>query len=163
MTESETWPSVTATIPTKSRPKQLAEAVDSILGQEYLGELRVIVVADRTDDDPALPNFRDPRITIIPNTRSSGLCGARNSGTLAAETDLVAFCDDDDVWRPFKLRRQVEELRRVPSSIICTSAIEVDYEGSKTIRRTGHALITHDMLYRARMPMLHSSTVLAWR
>lgn len=159
----ESWPSVTATIPTKSRPKELVEAVESILSQDYPGEISVIIVADRTDDDPPIPAFTDQRVSVIPNTRSRGLCGARNSGTLASTADLIAFCDDDDTWRPGKLRRQVEELRRVPSSVMCTSAIEVDYEGKRTIRRAGQTLITHDMLCRTRMSMLHSSSIVAWR
>ncbi len=163
MTMVDTWPSVTAAIPTKSRPKELAEAVESILGQDYPGELRVIIVADRTDEDPPIPDFADPRVSVIPNTRSSGLCGARNSGTLASDTDLIAFCDDDDTWLPGKLRRQVEELRRVPSSLMCTTAIEVDYDGRRTVRRAGSTLITHEMLCRTRMAMLHSSSLVAWR
>jgi glycosyltransferase involved in cell wall biosynthesis len=161
--EAETWPSVTAAIPTKSRPKQLTEAVESILSQDYPGEIRVIVVADRTEDDPPIPAFTDQRVSVIANTRTPGLCGGRNSGTLASTTDLVAFCDDDDTWRPDKLRSQVEALRRVPRSLMCTSAIEVDYEGRRTVRRAGQTLITHDMLCRTRMSMLHSSSVVAWR
>jgi glycosyltransferase involved in cell wall biosynthesis len=159
----QSWPAVTATIPTKSRPKELLEAVESILSQDYPGEIRVIVVADRTEDDPPIPAFTDDRVSVITNTRSPGLCGARNSGTLASTSELVAFCDDDDTWRPGKLRRQVEELRRVPSSVMVTSAIEVDYEGRRTVRRAGTTLITHDLLCRTRMSMLHSSSVVAWR
>jgi glycosyltransferase involved in cell wall biosynthesis len=163
MTGEEAWPSVTAAIPTKSRPKQLTEAIQSILDQDYPGELRVIVVSDRADDDPPIPSFTDPRISVISNTRSPGLCGGRNSGTLDSTSDLIAFCDDDDVWLPGKLRRQVDELRRVPSSIMCTSAVEVEYEGQRTVRLAGRAVITHEMLSRTRMSMLHSSSVVAWR
>jgi glycosyltransferase involved in cell wall biosynthesis len=163
MADEPSWPSVTVAIPTKSRPVELVKAVESILGQDYQGEIRVIVVADRTDEDPPVPAFTDRRVTVIPNTRTRGLCGARNSGTLASTTDLIAFCDDDDTWRPDKLRRQVDELHRVPSSVIGTAAIEVDYEGNRSIRLAGTTLITHDLLCRTRMAMLHSSSVVAWR
>jgi glycosyltransferase involved in cell wall biosynthesis len=159
----ERWPSVTAAIPTKSRPKELMAAVASILDQEYPGDLSVIVVADRTADDPPIPAFVDPRVSVIENTRSRGLCGARNSGTLASTSDLIAFCDDDDTWVPGKLQRQVEALLRRPSAVMCTSAMAVDYEGRRTVRRAGHSVITHDMLCRTRMSMLHSSSVVAWR
>jgi hypothetical protein len=157
------WPSVTAAIPTKSRPKELAEAVEAILSQDYPGDLRVIVVSDRVEGDPELPEFTDDRVSIIKNTRTRGLSGGRNSGTLAATTDLIAFCDDDDTWRPGKLRRQVEALRRVPSSLMCTTAIEIDYEGQHTVRLAGADMITNEMLCTTRMSMLHSSSVVAWR
>jgi glycosyltransferase involved in cell wall biosynthesis len=158
-----TWPSVTAAIPTKSRPVELSQAVEAILAQDYPGEIKVIVVSDRTEDDPPIPDFADPRVSVIPNTHTRGLCGGRNSGTLASDTDLIAFCDDDDVWLPGKLRLQVEALLASPTSIMCTTAVEVDYEGRRTVRTAGHATITHEMLSRSRMSMLHSSSVVAWR
>ncbi len=50
----------------------------------------------------------DERVEAIANTREPGLAGARNSGILALDTDLVAFCDDDDQWLPGKLAAQVK-------------------------------------------------------
>ena len=71
-----------------------------MLAQDYPGQLRVVVVYDRAEPD-AEPNGS---VTVLVNDRTPGLAGARNTGIVALETDLVAFCDDDDVWRPGKLR-----------------------------------------------------------
>ena len=51
---------------------------------------------------------------VLANWRTPGLAGARNTGILALDTELVAFCDDDDTWAPDKLRRQVDARRAAP-------------------------------------------------
>ena len=38
-------------------------------------------------------------VLVLANWRTSGLAGARNTGILALDTELVAFCDDDDGGR----------------------------------------------------------------
>ncbi|GAA3112086.1 hypothetical protein GCM10020001_033550 [Nonomuraea salmonea] len=70
-----------------------------------------------TDGDSTLPlqagrSLRGLPSRVLGNRRTSGLPGARNTGIDACETELVAFCDDDDVWRPGKLAAQVEALTR---------------------------------------------------
>jgi glycosyltransferase involved in cell wall biosynthesis len=157
------WPSVTAVIPTRNRPRQVAEAVDSVLSQVYAGDLTVIVVADRGDDDPPVPDFIDARVIVTPNVRSQGLGGARNTGTLASSADLVAFCDDDDVWLPGKLSAQISALLAVPTAQFATCAVEVSYEDHLSVRLASKTCVTHEDLVPSRMSMLHSSTFVAWR
>jgi hypothetical protein len=156
------WPSVTAVIPTRNRPELLTRSAEAILAQDYPGELKILVVVDHTRGDVDVPDFTDPRIRVINNDRTPGLAGGRNTGTLAADTDLIAFCDDDDVWMPGKLRTQVEALERSPEAAISTTAIEVDFEGHRKARLVG-AEVTHDLLCRRRLVMVHSSSVVAWR
>jgi glycosyltransferase involved in cell wall biosynthesis len=52
------------------------------------------------------------------NTRSPGLAGARNSGILASDAPLVAFCDDDDEWDVDKLRLQVARLESTTAEFV---------------------------------------------
>jgi glycosyltransferase involved in cell wall biosynthesis len=157
------WPSVTAVLPTRNRPELLARAVAAVLAQDYPGEINVIVVVDQADPDAELPSFDDPRVLVVTNERSPGLAGARNTGTLTATTDLIAFCDDDDTWRPGKLRAQVDALHRTPAASISTTAIEIDFDGKRTVRLLGSDTVTYDRLSRRRLVMLHSSSVVAWR
>jgi glycosyltransferase involved in cell wall biosynthesis len=157
------WPSVGVVIPTRDRPHLLARAIDGVVAQDYPGPVRVIAVFDRHEPDPGLCRGGERPLDVLPNLRSPGLAGSRNTGIVALDTDLVAFCDDDDMWAPGKLRRQVDALRNRPSAEFVTSAIEVEYNGRVNPRLAGAALVALDDLVRSRMAMLHSSTFLVRR
>jgi glycosyltransferase involved in cell wall biosynthesis len=153
------WPSVGVVIPTHDRPGPLQTALGAVLGQDYPGPLRVIVVYDRAEPD--LPP--GDRVAVTVNDRTPGLAGARNTGIVKLDTDLVAFCDDDDVWQPGKLRKQVWALRARPGAEFASCGIEVDYDGTVHPRLAGRDEVTHADLLRSRMVMVHSSTYLARR
>jgi glycosyltransferase involved in cell wall biosynthesis len=157
------WPSVGVVIPTRHRPRLVRRALAAVLAQDYLGPLRVLVVHDQTEPDPTLEADGPRTIGVLANTRTPGLAGARNSGILALDTDLVAFCDDDDFWAPRKLTRQVEALLARPEAEFATCAIEVEYDGRCTPRLAGRDCVTVADLARSRMSMLHSSTFLVRR
>lgn len=159
-----TMPSVGVVVPTRDRLELLRRTVTAVVGQEYDGVVRVVVVYDQSDPEPALASD-DPRrpIVVTTNQRAHGLAGARNTGILALDTELVAFCDDDDVWLPGKLAQQVERLLAAPDSEFAATAIAVEFRNTSSIRRAGADLVTYDQLLRSRMAMLHSSTFLARR
>jgi glycosyltransferase involved in cell wall biosynthesis len=155
------WPSVGVVVPTRERPVQVRAAIESVLGQDYPGRLEVIVVFDQNPADPSLAG-RD-RVRVLANDRKPGLAGARNCGILALDTDLVAFCDDDDQWLPGKLLAQVSALRAMGEAEFASCGIAVAFENSVTTRLAGRDLVTHRDLLRSRMVMVHSSTYLASR
>ena len=97
-------------------------------------------------------------MVTTPNARTPGLAGARNTGILALDTELVAFCDDDDVWLDGKLTAQVERLLATPEADFVTTAMRVDYEGRSTVRLADRSSVTLRDLTRSRMAMLHSSS-----
>lgn len=102
-------------------------AVESILAQDYPGEIEVVVVFDACPEEPpevTLPPHRTVRTTS--NRRTRGLAGARNTGIDAASHDYVAFLDDDDHWLPGKLAAQMERFAQVPAPILVGSAIVAD-------------------------------------
>jgi glycosyltransferase involved in cell wall biosynthesis len=154
-------PDVAVVIPTRDRPELLRRAVDAVLAQDYPGRLRVVVVYDRAEPDPGLAAGNG--VTVLANTRTPGLAGTRNTGILAADASLVAFCDDDDEWAPGKLSAQVAALAADPGAELATCAIEVAYEGRLVPRFAGRERIGVPDLTRSRMAMLHSSTFLARR
>jgi glycosyltransferase involved in cell wall biosynthesis len=157
------WPSVGVVIPTCNRPHLLARAIEGVVAQDYPGPVRIIVVYDQADPDPSMCRGGERPLDVLPNLRRAGLAGARNTGIVALDSDLVAFCDDDDVWAPGKLRRQVHALRQRPASEFVTSAIEVQYDDRVTPRLAGATLVGVEDLVRSRMAMLHSSTFLVRR
>jgi len=155
------WPSVGVVLPTRDRPVQLRTALAAVLGQDYPGEIRAVVVHDRTEPDQSLA--QGGRVRVLGNSRTGGLAGARNTGILALDSDLVAFCDDDDEWLAGKLRAQVSALRQSPGAEFASCAIVVDYDGKASPRLAGCDQIRYGDLLCSRMVMVHSSTYLADR
>ncbi|WP_433532573.1 glycosyltransferase family 2 protein [Micromonospora sp. CA-263727] len=156
------YPAVSAVVPTRDRPELLRAAVRAIVAQDYPGPVEVVVVYDQSEPDPMLTELSgsDRPVRVVTNTRTPGLAGARNSGTLAATGDLVAFCDDDDEWLPGKLRAQVDALAGVPGGEFVSCGIRVDYDGHTVERVLGRDSISLGDLLRDRMTELHPSTFL---
>jgi glycosyltransferase involved in cell wall biosynthesis len=154
-------------IPTRNRPELVRKAIAAVRDQRYPGELKVLVVYDQTEPDYLLASSSSEAgsvpVLVLTNWRTSGLAGARNTGILALDTEFVAFCDDDDQWRPDKLRRQVAALLAEPDAEFATCAIEVEFEGRTNPRLAGRSRVTIDELARSRMSMLHSSSFLVRR
>ena len=90
-------------IPTRDRPARLAEAVHSVLTQDYPA-LEVVVIDDGSGPATADVLDRltdsDPRVVVVRNDEPQGASAARNAGIAAAGGELIGFCDDDDLWLP---------------------------------------------------------------
>jgi glycosyltransferase involved in cell wall biosynthesis len=163
-------PSVGVVIPTRgTRPEQLRAATRAALTQEYHGSISLVIVVDGGDpavvaeqvaDMVAPGSVTDARhhVRVLPNNLSPGLPGARNTGIAACDTDLVAFCDDDDLWLPGKLVAQERALREGAEFASC--GIEVEYGMRRAPRLAGTETVTAADLVRSRMVMVHSSTFL---
>ncbi|MGH8878649.1 MAG: glycosyltransferase family 2 protein, partial [Stackebrandtia sp.] len=133
------WPSIGVVIPTHNRPDLMRAALASVLAQRYPGRLGAIVVFDRATPDESLIQDGDRPVRVLKNNRTPGLAGARNTGICALDTELVAFCDDDDVWLPGKLTAQVGAMEA--RSEMATCAINVTYRGRSTPRYAGAAKV----------------------
>ncbi|GIH99095.1 glycosyltransferase [Planobispora takensis] len=170
-------PSVGVVIPTRGRrPGQLRTATRSAMAQDHPGPVEIVIVVDGEDPAPVADQVADllaglamavreetpapRRVRVLANRLSPGLPGARNTGIAALDTDLVAFCDDDDRWLPGKLSAQIAELEAEPAAEFASCAIEVEYGSRRTPRLAGTDRVTHGHLVRSRMMMVHSSTFL---
>jgi glycosyltransferase involved in cell wall biosynthesis len=153
-------PSVGVVIPTRgNRAHQLREALAAVLVQDYPGELVVVVVVDGGSVRRVMNDVAPESVLVLHNGYSPGLPGARNTGIAACETDLIAFCDDDDVWLPGKLTAQVRALEESGGEF-ASCAIEVEHRGRRVPRLAGTSAVTVTDLVRSRMMMVHSSTFL---
>jgi glycosyltransferase involved in cell wall biosynthesis len=115
---------------------------------------------------PRLPDVEVPagrELRAIPNRRTPGLAGSRNSGADVATGDLLAFCDDDDEWLPDKLRLQVAAIRRHPEASAATCGIFVVTDKRSIPRVPPHELVRLDDLTRSRRMEVHSSTLMMER
>ncbi len=158
----EAPPTVTAIVATRGRP-ELTRALDAIVGHDYGGRLDVLVVFDHCEPDPSLARAGvdgDRRVQVLVNERTPGLAGGRNTGLLAATGDLVAFCDDDDEWRPGKLPAQVAALDAQPRARMATSGIEIRYGDRRRVRVPVTETMTFEGFLHDRQTEAHPSTFL---
>ncbi len=150
--------SVGVVIPTRGdRPALLRAAVRAALAQDHPGEVTVVVVVDGGDLRAVAAQV--PEARVLPNRLTPGLPGARNTGIAASDTDLIAFCDDDDVWLPGKLTAQTRLLADGDADF-ASCGIEIEYAGRRVPRSAGTDRVTAADLVRSRMVMVHSSTFL---
>ena len=152
--------SVSVVIATRDRPELLRQAIDAVLAQEYAGDVEVVVVFDQSEvDDSLTRESRTRRVRVMANRRGPGLAGSRNTGVEAAEGRYVAFCDDDDLWAPLKLRRQVELLED-SGRHFATCGIRIEYDGETHERTLARDEVVFEDLLRDRIPSMHPSTFL---
>jgi glycosyltransferase involved in cell wall biosynthesis len=76
-------------------------------------DLEVVVVDDGSGDDTAevVAGLADPRVRLVRHATPQGVSAARNRGAAEARGAWVAFVDDDDLWAPDKLARQLAAAR----------------------------------------------------
>jgi glycosyltransferase involved in cell wall biosynthesis len=159
----ERLPDVTVVVATRDRPGLLERAVTSILHQDYPGSVECIVVYDHVDVrelDVAVGPGRS--LKLISNTHRQGLPGGRNSGVEAATGELLAFCDDDDIWLATKLSRQVELLAD-PEIGAVSCGLRLRGPGIDKERVLDKDLVTHEDFLADRVMEVHSSTMLIRR
>ena len=165
MAESVGVPSVSVIVATRGRPELLRSAVRSILGQDYPGDITVTIVFDQTEVDPLddidVPAVRR-RVYTVPNTRTPGLAGARNTGIQAATGDLIAFCDDDDEWLPAKLHKQIEVWKGDPAAVLVATGIRIETSGRMLDRVPPRRTEFADLI-RSRTTEIHPSSFLMRR
>ena len=157
--DPDVWPTVSVVVATRDRPELLRKTLESVRAQDYPGDVRVVLVYDQAEPDPDLADpdpYRGVAITM--NSRTPGLAGARNTGILAADGELVAFCDDDDLWRPGKLTTQVRALLAAPEASLVSCGIAVEYDGQTVERPLPRRRVELADLLRSRLTELHSST-----
>lgn len=161
-------PSVSVVVATHGRPELVRRALGSLVGQLPRGAMEVLVVHDREEPDESLAAAVPGQdVHVMVNRRSPGLAGARNTGILAARAPLVAFLDDDDVWKPEKLSAQLAAMARSGTrerpARVATCGIEVHAGSRRRVRIPDPARLHHDGFLLDRMTEVHPSTLLVDR
>lgn len=112
-------PRVSVVCPFFNAEDYLAEAIESVLSQDYR-HFELLLVDDGSTDRGsdiakgyAARESRCVRYLEHQQHANRGATASRNLGLSKSSGELVAFIDADDRWRPAKLREQVELLDRL--------------------------------------------------
>jgi glycosyltransferase involved in cell wall biosynthesis len=127
-------PLVSVVVPTYNRARLIGETIESILAQQY-DHLELIVVCDGCKDgtETVVSSFEDPRVRLVTQDNSGGPARPRNAGVARALGKYVAFCDDDDLWMPQKLRLQVAVMEREPDAALCFAGGVTFGDGARSV------------------------------
>ena len=145
-------PTVSVIVTTYNREEYLKEAVQSILNQTYK-DFELIVVDNYSNYDffKVIEGFSDNRIRSFQNANNGIIAVNRNYGISKAKGRYLAFCDDDDLWKPDKLSRQLEAIQN-DADIVCTgllrfSSIVLD-EVQGVVDNSTRFVTLNDLLYK---------------
>jgi glycosyltransferase involved in cell wall biosynthesis len=116
---------VTVVVPTHNRRRYLTTTLSTVLAQRGV-TFEVVVVDDGSSDDTAafLARANDPRVRVLRHAVPLGVARSRNHGVDQARGRYVAFLDDDDLWAPEKLARQLAAAEGLPWALSNTVVVD---------------------------------------
>ena len=108
---------VSVIIPTYNRVNSLTDSLTSITNQTYKN-IELIVVDDNSLDNTKeiICSLEIPNLKFLTHEKNLGAPAARNSGIKNCTGDFIAFMDDDDMWHPEKIERQLNYLIQNPEA-----------------------------------------------
>jgi GT2 family glycosyltransferase len=121
---------VSVIVPTRNRSALLATTLRSVVRQRDV-DLEVIVVDDAsTDRTPEVVTaLGDARVRMVRCQAPRGVSAARNLGAAEARGEWLGFVDDDDLWAPDKLARQLHAAREESRGWAYGGAVVIDARG----------------------------------
>jgi glycosyltransferase involved in cell wall biosynthesis len=155
MQSSATQILVSVIIPTHNRPLFLKKTIESILSQTYKN-LQIIIISNgyNKNNYNVANSFNDPRIEFYYQKNSGTAASPRNKGILFAKGEYIAFCDDDDLWLPTKIEKQVLNLSKNLDYAGCFSKmIRFDYKKEWTIPNEEGRADFRSLLYSNTIPI----------
>jgi glycosyltransferase involved in cell wall biosynthesis len=125
---------VSIIIATYNRKKFLKTAIKSALMQTYQN-IEIIVVDDNSDYDieKELFEYKD-KIKLIKNKKNLGCDASYNIGIKASNGEYITILDDDDIFHPTKIERQMKIFQKNPKLglVYCPIGVKI---GKKIVYR----------------------------
>ena len=123
---------VSVVIPTYKRPKNLKNALTSVLEQDYK-DIEILVVSDNGKDSPfndetrALINelknaYPKRNLSLLEHTQNRNGAAARNTAIMQSSGEYICFLDDDDIYLPGRISKSVDALQKtrgVDGAVYC--------------------------------------------
>lgn len=157
-------PKVSVVIATYRRTDRLLKALESTAAQTYR-DFEIVLADDNGDPEwngkvhGILENFRsrypDIMLKYIVNRENLGSARTRNAGIEAAEGEYVCFLDDDDLYLPARIERQLIPMEQGGADYSITnlelyadSGVLIEKRNREYIRETTPAeLLKYHLMY----------------
>ncbi len=177
MSKSESTPLVSIVLTTYNGQTFLKEQLDSLISQSY-PNIEIIAVDDGSTDDTVriLNDYaaRHPDMKVTVNEANLGFIKNFEKGCLISRGDLIAFCDQDDYWKPDKIEKmasnigehhmifcdsrlcghELQDLGRNISDIVNFRSFDNCLQLSVLCRMYGHTLLITRALFNYAYPFL---------
>jgi len=156
-------------MPCWNAARYVGRALESLCGQS-LRDFEIVAVDDgSTDETGGLLERRaerDGRVRLV-RKRHEGMAAALNAGIEAAQGDLIARMDADDIAHPCRLEWQVELFEQRPEVAVVGGLVRMFpraglLEGMCRYERWLNSLVTHEGMVRdlfVESPLAHPSVM----
>lgn len=139
--EENSHPRVSVIISFYNEERFLAEAIESVLHQEY-SNWEIILIDDGSSDGSTVlakeyaSKFPDKIIYAEHEGHANkGLSGSRNHGISISKGELIAILDADDFWYPKKLQEQVHLMHTFKEVALVCEASEYWYDWTENSKK----------------------------
>ncbi|MCK9582116.1 MAG: glycosyltransferase [Endomicrobiales bacterium] len=159
MTEN---PFISVIVPTFNRKDMLRQCLNSIFAQTY-SNFELIIVDNMSTDgtEEYVRNIPDKRIKYFRNPNNGVIAVNRNFGMHNAIGKFIAFCDDDDLWLPYKLEKQMAIFKQY-NNLQLVSSNAISFKDNKLVKLMSRQTndITLNIKILLQNNLIYNSTVL---
>tara|TARA_B100001057_G_scaffold26592_1_gene24385 strand:- start:8017 stop:8799 length:783 start_codon:yes stop_codon:yes gene_type:complete len=118
--------SISIIMPSFNSEEYISETINSIISQTFK-DWELIIVDDYSKDKTIkiIKEYteKDNRISLIKlESNFGGPAKPRNIGIKKSKSDVIAFCDSDDVWHKKKLEIQFDVLKKNEAVLVATKS-----------------------------------------
>ena len=118
----------------------IGRAIESVLFHVEHGPVRQVVVVDDGSSDRSreiISSYAERHSCILPVFKENGGAGsARNTAIRAADFDLLAFLDGDDLWTTEKFEIQSKWIAQLPEAGLYVGDYRIHLPDSEVVLRT---------------------------
>ena len=114
---------VSVMVLTYNRSNLLKETIESILNQTFK-DFEIIIVDNYSIDntEEVVKSYNDNRIKYFKNKNYGLIAINKNFAIKQSSGEYIASCDDDDLWFPKKLEKQLTEFEKDESiGLVCSN------------------------------------------
>jgi len=122
-------PLVSVIINAHNGERYLRETIDTVYAQTYKNWEIVLWDDASTDGTESIARSYDARLRYFKGAKAIGLGQARNFAVEQAKGEFLAFLDQDDLWLPMKLQKQIPLFHDQKVGLVYSDAINFNESG----------------------------------